>query len=91
MPLLSREPSGWSFRNRHVNTLYLRGLEEVCHHSLVLKKTTEGPVCERVGMRVYTEDDLEKAKVQCPLYPQTRHQMRHMGCPLRAKSEPCAL
>ena len=53
---------GFVVSDEDANTLYLRGLEEVCHHSLVLKKTTEAPVCERVGMRVYTEDDLEKAK-----------------------------
>ena len=53
---------GFVVSDEDANTLYLRGLEEVCHHSLVLKRTTEAPVCERVGMRVYTEDDLEKAK-----------------------------
>ncbi len=42
------------------NTLYLRGLEEACHHSLVIKRAAE-PVCERVGMRVYAESDLDAA------------------------------
>lgn len=41
--------------------LYLRGLEEIAHHSLVIKKTASSPVCERVGLRVLTEDELEKA------------------------------
>jgi catechol 2,3-dioxygenase len=43
------------------NTVYLRGLEEACHHSLVLNRTAGEPVCERIGMRVFTEGDLDKA------------------------------
>lgn len=39
------------------DTLWLRGLEEACHHSLVLKRGD--PMCERVGMRVLTEEDLD--------------------------------
>jgi catechol 2,3-dioxygenase len=42
-------------------TLYLRGIEEGCHHSLVLKEGPR-PVCERVGMRVMTEEDLDLAQ-----------------------------
>jgi catechol 2,3-dioxygenase len=38
-------------------TLWLRGLEEACHHSLVLKLGEPG--VERVGMRVLTEEDLD--------------------------------
>ena len=44
------------------NTLYLRGMEEACHHSIVLKQSADEPTCERIGLRVYTEEDLEKAK-----------------------------
>ena len=33
-------------------TLYLRGVEEACHHSLVLKQSNDAPRCERIGMRV---------------------------------------
>jgi catechol 2,3-dioxygenase len=40
------------------NTLWLRGLEEACHHSVVLRKSHE-PACERVGLRVLTEEDLD--------------------------------
>src|SRR5262245_1935281 len=43
-------------------TLYLRGVAEACHHSLVLKRARGAPQAERVGMRVFTEEDLEKAK-----------------------------
>jgi catechol 2,3-dioxygenase len=42
------------------STLWLRGLEEGCHHSLVLK--TGEPGCARVGMRVLTEEDLDLAE-----------------------------
>ena len=43
------------------DTIYLRGVAEVCHHSLVLKRAS-APQAERVGMRCFTEEDLEKAK-----------------------------
>jgi len=41
------------------DTLWLRGMEEGCHHSLVLK--VGEPACERVGMRVLTEEDVDLA------------------------------
>jgi catechol 2,3-dioxygenase len=40
---------------------YLRGVEERCHHSLVLRRTDEAPVCERVGFRVFQDEDLDAA------------------------------
>jgi catechol 2,3-dioxygenase len=43
------------------DTLYFRGVEEACHHSLVIKKAN-APACARIGMRVLTEDDLDRAK-----------------------------
>src|ERR1700731_4669312 len=43
------------------DTIYLRGVAEVCHPSLVLKRAN-APQAERVGMRCFTEEDLEKAK-----------------------------
>lgn len=42
------------------DTLWLRGMEEGCHHSLVLKKGQ--PDCERIGFRVLIEDDLEQVE-----------------------------
>jgi catechol 2,3-dioxygenase len=42
------------------DAVYLRGMEEACHHSLVLKKASGAPVAECVGMRVLTEDDLDE-------------------------------
>ena len=44
------------------DTLYLRGLEERAHHSLTIKRTQDEPSCLRVGMRVYNEEELERAK-----------------------------
>ena len=43
------------------DTLYLRGVEEACHHSLVLRKGDK-PACARIGLRMFTETDLEKGK-----------------------------
>jgi catechol 2,3-dioxygenase len=48
--------------DRDRDTIYLRGMEEACHHSLVLKKRAEPGKCERIGFRVLTEDELDKAE-----------------------------
>ena len=53
---------GFVVSDEDAGTLYLRGLEEACHHSLVLHQSSEPASCDRIGMRVYTEDDLERAK-----------------------------
>lgn len=45
------------------DTLYLRGLEERAHHSLVIRRSEDAPACVRVGMRVHDEEDLERAKL----------------------------
>ena len=39
------------------DAVWLRGLEEGCHHSLVLRQGD--PACDRVGLRVLTEEDLD--------------------------------
>ncbi|MBN8919559.1 MAG: VOC family protein, partial [Rhizobiales bacterium] len=44
------------------DTVWLRGVEERAHHSLTLKRTTAAPVCERVGFRVFRDEDLDRAK-----------------------------
>jgi catechol 2,3-dioxygenase len=43
------------------DTLYLRGVEEACHHSLVLRRSGEA-ACARIGMRVFREHDLDHLK-----------------------------
>lgn len=40
---------------------YLRGLTEACHHSLVLRQATGEARCERIGFRVFLEEDLDAA------------------------------
>lgn len=44
------------------DTVYLRGIEEICHHSLVLRRYSPPARCDCIGMRVRSEDDLDKAK-----------------------------
>ena len=52
---------GFIVSDEDKDTIYLRGVAEACHHSLVLKRADVAQ-CERVGMRCFTEEDLEKAK-----------------------------
>jgi len=73
---------------------YLRGLEEACHHSLVLRQSDEPPVCERLGFRVFRDEDLDKAKaffdrsgipaewVERPHQGRTLHVSDSVGTPL---------
>lgn len=53
---------GFVVSDEDTGTLYLRGLEEAAHHSLVLKRSDGEARCERIGMRVRAEDDLDAAK-----------------------------
>src|SRR5207248_8605880 len=53
---------GFIVSDEDQNAIYLRGVAEACHHSLVLKRTRGEPEAERVGMRVFSDEDLEKAK-----------------------------
>jgi catechol 2,3-dioxygenase len=85
---------GFVVSDESPDTLYLRGLEEACHHSLVLKRAQGHPACERIGFRVYTEDDLERAKshfaragllaewVEVPHHGRTLHVCDAVGTPL---------
>lgn len=85
---------GFVVSDEDAATLYLRGLEEACHHSLVLKRKDGPATCERVGFRVYTEDDLDRAKawldsagrparwVELPFQARTLHTSDAVGTPL---------
>ncbi|HKN29304.1 MAG TPA: VOC family protein [Roseiarcus sp.] len=76
------------------DTLYLRGLEERAHHSLVIKRTTGVPGYERVGLRVFDEESLHKCKhaferhelpcewVERPFQGRTLHAIDVCGTPL---------
>ncbi len=56
------EVIGLIVSDEDANTLWLRGVEERQHHSLTLKKTASEPACEAIGMHVFDEEDLDKAK-----------------------------
>jgi len=76
------------------DAIYLRGVTEACHHSIVLKRATGPSTYERVGMRVFTEEDLDKAKawfdkaglaagfVERPYQGRTLHVSDAQGTPL---------
>jgi catechol 2,3-dioxygenase len=51
---------GLAVSDENPTTVWLRGMEEGCHHSFVLK-AAGSPGCERVGLRVLTEEDLDLA------------------------------
>ena len=53
---------GLVLTERDNDAAYLRGLEEACHHSLVLRKSADAPVCQAIGFRVLTDADLDIAQ-----------------------------
>jgi catechol 2,3-dioxygenase len=75
------------------DTLYLRGMEERNHHSLVLKRGSE-PVAERIAFKVASPDDLDRAHrffkerqlpaefVEVPHQDRTLHTLDTQGNPL---------
>lgn len=75
------------------DAIYLRGVAEASHHSLVLKRADTARA-ERVGMRCFSEEDLEKAKfyfekaglpaqwVERPHQDRTLHVADPLGAPL---------
>jgi catechol 2,3-dioxygenase len=75
-------------------TVYLRGVEESCHHSLILKETSGEPTCERIGFRVFCDEDLDKAAeyfartgrehhfVEVPNQARTLHVSDDIGVPI---------
>ncbi|HEX7023149.1 MAG TPA: 3,4-dihydroxyphenylacetate 2,3-dioxygenase [Trueperaceae bacterium] len=52
---------GFILSERTENALYLRGLEERQHHSLVLVEAAE-PTCMRLGFKVAGDQELDRAK-----------------------------
>lgn len=60
------------------DTLYLRGLEERAHHSLVFTRSLDTPACARIGMRVFDEEDLDRAQ----------HSFEKQGLPTRWADTP---
>jgi catechol 2,3-dioxygenase len=56
-----RDVIGLVVTDETADAVYLRGLEEAAHHSLTLKKTTGPALADRVGFRVQTDEDIDKA------------------------------
>lgn len=52
---------GFHVQAEEPDALYLRGFEEFVHHSVVLR-TGPAPACARIGFRVRTADDLDRAE-----------------------------
>src|SRR5579875_2837950 len=44
------------------DVLYLRGVEEAAHHSLVVRRSRGSTTAERIGFRVASEADLDAAE-----------------------------
>ena len=88
------EVIGLKVSDESATTIHLRGVEERAHHSLTLKATKGEAVCEHVGFRVFTEDDLDQAKahfdeqgiparfVNVPFQGRTLHASDAAGTPL---------
>ena len=84
---------GLKVEHADAGALYLRGMEERNHHSLVLKKGPK-PVAERLGFKVGSEDDLDRAYaffrrsqlpaefVEVPFQGRTLHAADTQGNPL---------
>jgi len=60
------EVLGFVVSDQDAKIAYLRGIEESCHHSVVLMVTDGEPAAECVGMRVASEEDLHRAKEYLP-------------------------
>jgi catechol 2,3-dioxygenase len=60
--LFYTEVIGLIVTEQTADTLYLRGVEEACHHSMVLRRTADAPACQRIGMRVLRDRDLDRLK-----------------------------
>src|SRR6201987_1089181 len=51
---------GYLVTDAHKNALYLRGVEERNHHSIVLS-TTDAPCVHAIGFKLASEEDLDRA------------------------------
>ena len=88
---------GFVVSEESATKLYLRGLEEACHHSLVLERA-DASACRFVGFRVRLDEELDlvKAHFEAHGLPATwakvEHQRRtlHVVDPSGAHVEICA-
>ena len=54
------EVIGLAITERDDGAVYLRGMEESCHHSLVLRVAAHASQCVRIAFRVFTDEQLER-------------------------------
>lgn len=71
---------------REGDTAYLRGLEEACHHSLVLRQDAGEPRCAQLGFRVLEDHHLDALADRLrtlgrePSWAERPHQGRTLRC-----------
>lgn len=92
------EVAGLVVSDEDASTCHLRGLAEVCHHSLTLVQTKDGGKCRRIGFRVKFDEELDIAHayfrerglpaewVDVPFQGRTLH----LADPMGTKLELCA-
>jgi len=92
------EVLGLAITERDDATAYLRGIEESCHHSLLLRVSPVASRCARIGFRVFTDDELERLAEHlaghglAPVWAEVSHQGRtlHVSDPGGVPLEFCA-
>ncbi len=97
---------GFIVTEQTADTLYLRGLEERNHHSVILRRA-DTPTIRRLGFRVWEDEDLDRAAhwfsrrglpanfVEAPHQGRTLHASDPLGMPLEffrdIDQQPCLL
>jgi catechol 2,3-dioxygenase len=92
------EVIGLAITERDDGAAYLRGMEEACHHSLVLRVASGQSQCARIGFRVFTDEQLERLAEHLanvglgPVWADVPHQGRtvHVSDPGGVPLEFCA-
>jgi len=92
------EVLGLAVTERDGDAAYLRGMEESCHHSVVLRVSADAGRCARLGFRVFTDEQLERLAEHLaaaglePAWADVAHQGRtlHVSDPAGVPLEVCA-
>jgi catechol 2,3-dioxygenase len=86
------EVLGFVVSDQDSDVAYLRGIEEACHHSIVLTQSSQAPAAECVGMRVASEEDLHCAHKYFPTVGGTAEfvERPYQGLSLLTTFGPCA-
>ena len=88
------EVIGLAITERDDGAVYLRGMEESCHHSLVLRVAPDASHCVRIAFRVFTDEQLERLAEHLanlglePVWAHLPHQGRtlHVSDPAGSRS-----